>query len=66
MPQPVLRRSQALIRTFCEEHDLPYHQTGLVDSYVRALRYLHALGRPVQTGPVREVPRTRLAGVAWW
>jgi fatty acid desaturase len=45
MPRPSLRRSQALIREFCEQHDLPYCQTSLVDSYAQALGYLNAVGR---------------------
>jgi len=45
MPRPNLRRSQALVRGFCEQLGLPYCQTSLLDSYGQALRYLHAVGR---------------------
>ena len=48
MPRPNLRRSQAIIRAFCEQHGLPYCQTGLIDSYAQALRHLHAVGRTAQ------------------
>ena len=44
MPRPSLRRSQPLIREFCQQHGLPYHQASLVGSYAQALRYLHAVG----------------------
>jgi fatty acid desaturase len=47
MPRPSLRRSQPLIREFCEQHGLPYCQTSLVGSYAQALRYLHAVGARV-------------------
>jgi len=48
MPRPNLKRSQALIRTFCHEHGLAYCQTTLVDSYAQALRHLAAVGRAAQ------------------
>ena len=44
MPRPSLRRSQPLIREFCQQHGLPYCQTSLIGSYAQALRYLHAVG----------------------
>jgi fatty acid desaturase len=44
MPRPSLRRSQPLIREFCQQHGLAYCQTSLVGSYAQALRYLHAVG----------------------
>jgi fatty acid desaturase len=47
MPRPSLRRSQPLIREFCQQHGLPYCQASLVGSYAQALRYLHALGTEV-------------------
>jgi fatty acid desaturase len=45
MPRPNLRHSQALIQQFCGQHGLSYCPSGLVDSYVSALRHLHAVGR---------------------
>ena len=44
MPRPSLRRAQPLIRRFCIEHDVPYTQTSLIDSYRQALRHLHDVG----------------------
>jgi fatty acid desaturase len=44
MPRPSLRRSQPLIREFCQQHGLAYCQTSLIGSYAQALRYLHAVG----------------------
>jgi fatty acid desaturase len=46
MPRPNLRRAQPLVRDYCRQHGLPYCETGLVDSYAQALRYLHETGRP--------------------
>ena len=45
MPRPNLRRSQALVRAFCEQQGLPYCQTSLAGSYAQALRHLNAVGR---------------------
>jgi fatty acid desaturase len=48
MPRPNLRHSQALIRGFCQQRQLPYCQTSLVGSYAQALRHLKAVGRPAR------------------
>jgi fatty acid desaturase len=45
MPRPALRHAQPIVREFCSSHDLPYVQTGLVDSYRQILRHLHAVGK---------------------
>ena len=50
MPRPNLRRSQPLIRTFCEEREVLYCETSLVGSFAQALGYLHAVGRPAAAG----------------
>lgn len=44
MPRPSLRRSQPLIREFCQQKGLPYAQASLIGSYAQALRYLRAVG----------------------
>ena len=48
MPRPNLRRSQPLIRAFCQQHDLPYCETTLLRSYGQAVRHLHEVGRPLR------------------
>ncbi len=47
MPRPNLRHSQALIRVFCQQRDLPYCQTSLAGSYIQALRHLNTVGKSV-------------------
>jgi hypothetical protein len=37
-----------MIRAYCLQHGLPYVETGLFDSYRRALQYLHTVGRSGQ------------------
>jgi fatty acid desaturase len=53
MPRPNLRRSQILIREFCQQRDLPYCQSSLLGSYAQALRYLNTVGRPTCPGAAR-------------
>jgi fatty acid desaturase len=45
MPRPSLRRSQPLIREFCQRHGLSYAQTSFASSYAQALRHLNYVGR---------------------
>lgn len=50
MPRPNLRRSQRLIRAYCEGHGVAYHETTLWKSYAQALRHLHNVGEPLRVG----------------
>jgi fatty acid desaturase len=44
MPRSSLRRAQPIVREFCGSRDVPYVETGLLESYRLALRHLHAVG----------------------
>ncbi len=46
MPRHNLRRSQALIKEFCQQRGLPYCEASVAGSYAQALRYLNTIGRP--------------------
>jgi fatty acid desaturase len=48
MPRPNLRRAQAIVRAFCQQHAVSYLETSLVRSYAQALRHLHDVGRPLK------------------
>ncbi|GAA3846205.1 acyl-CoA desaturase [Sphaerisporangium flaviroseum] len=48
MPTPNLRRAQPIVRAYCAELEIPYHETGLYDSYAQALRHMHAAGAPLR------------------
>ena len=50
MPTPQLRRARPLVRAYCEELGLPYHETGLVASWREALRHLRDVGAPLRGG----------------
>jgi fatty acid desaturase len=51
MPRPNLRRSRPLIRAFCLQHGLTYHESTMLGSYAQALRHLHAVGAPLRPAP---------------
>lgn len=48
MPRPHLRLVRPLVRAHCRELGLPYAETGFVESYQQALRYLHQVGQPLR------------------
>ena len=51
MPRPSLRRSQALIKEFCQQQGLPYCEASFGGSYAQALRYLNTVGKPPRPLP---------------
>jgi fatty acid desaturase len=51
MPRPNLRRSQGMIRAYCQQRGLPYCETSLAGSYVQALSYLNSVGKSARPGP---------------
>jgi fatty acid desaturase len=54
MPRPNLRRSQALIREFCQQRGVPYCEASLAGGYAQALRHLATVGR--RPGPAAGRP----------
>ncbi len=46
MPRPNLRRSQPLIKQFCQQRGVPYCEASFGSSYAQALHYLNTIGRP--------------------
>jgi fatty acid desaturase len=48
MPRPNLRRAQKLVRAYCAQHGIVYHETDLITSYGQVLRHLHAVGAPLR------------------
>jgi len=51
MPRPNLRRSQALVKEFCQQRGLSYCEASFGGSYAQALRYLNTIGRPPRPVP---------------
>ncbi|MFE2264494.1 fatty acid desaturase family protein [Streptomyces griseosporeus] len=50
MPTPHLRRARTVVRAYCAEIGVPYHETGLLRSYREALAHLHRVGEPIRRG----------------
>ncbi|MEU9480400.1 acyl-CoA desaturase [Streptomyces sp. NPDC048191] len=48
MPTVHLRRAQVIVRDYCAEIGVPYHETGLVQSYREALTHMHSVGKPLR------------------
>ncbi|MFE1294952.1 fatty acid desaturase family protein [Streptomyces sp. NPDC058731] len=48
MPTAHLRRAQTVVRAYCAEIGVPYHETGLIQSYREALTHLHRVGEPIR------------------
>ncbi|MEV4277016.1 fatty acid desaturase family protein [Actinoplanes xinjiangensis] len=51
MPTPNLRRAQPLVKAYCAQLGVSYEETGLIESYRQALRYLHDVGAPLREAP---------------
>ncbi|MEH1014793.1 acyl-CoA desaturase [Micromonospora sp. CPCC 206060] len=54
MPCPNLRHARPLVRRFCTEHDIDYHETSLGRSWAEALRHLHHIGSHERRADVAE------------
>jgi fatty acid desaturase len=48
MPRNKLREAQQIVRAYCEQHSIPYHETGMLQSYQEILGYLHAVSAPLR------------------
>src|SRR5215207_8484897 len=48
LPRNKLREAQPIIRGFCQEHCIAYHETGVLQSYKEILQHLHAIGAPLR------------------
>lgn len=48
MPSANLRRAKPIVREFCAEIAVPYHETSLAASYRLALTHLHRVGAPLR------------------
>jgi fatty acid desaturase len=48
MPRPSLAEARLLVREFCRQHGIGYHETGVRQSFAEVLRYLHEVGAPLR------------------
>jgi len=49
MPRNHLKEAQRLIKAFCQEHTIPYHETSMLRSYLEILQFLHQITAPLRT-----------------
>ena len=48
LPRNKLKEAQPIIRGFCRDHCIAYHETGVLRSYKEILQHLHAVGAPLR------------------
>ena len=48
LPRNKLREAQPIIREFCRDHSIAYHETGVLQSYREILQHLHEVGAPLR------------------
>jgi fatty acid desaturase len=48
MPRGKLAQGQRIIRAYCEERGVSYHQTSMLQSYREILSFLHEMGEPLR------------------
>ena len=48
MPRNKLRAAQPIIRGFCRDHSVAYHETSVLQSYKEILQHLHEVGAPLR------------------
>ncbi|MEU6718388.1 fatty acid desaturase [Nonomuraea sp. NPDC046802] len=56
MPTPHLRRAQPIVRAYCAELGVPYHETSLFASCSEAIRHPHQVGAPSGPPNVEQQP----------
>ncbi|GAA2626587.1 acyl-CoA desaturase [Streptomyces axinellae] len=54
MPSPHLRKAQPIVRDYCAELGISYHETGLIASWGEALQHLKEVGEPIREGVTAE------------
>jgi fatty acid desaturase len=48
LPRNKLREAQPIVKSFCREHEIPYHETSVLQSYKEILQHLHEIGAPLR------------------
>jgi fatty acid desaturase len=50
LPRNKLNEAQPIIKGFCRQLDLSYHETSVLQSYSEILQHLHGVGAPLRKG----------------
>ena len=48
IPRNKLREARAVVKEFCAERSIPYHETGVIQSYAEIVRYLDQVVAPLR------------------
>ena len=48
MPRNKLREAQSIVKDFCRDHSIGYHETSVLGSYREILGHLHEVGAPLR------------------
>jgi fatty acid desaturase len=48
MPRNKLKVAQPIVKAFCQEHLIPYHETNVARSFGEILQHLHRIGGPLR------------------
>jgi fatty acid desaturase len=48
LPRNKLKEAQPIIKRFCQDHSIAYHETGVLQSYREILQHLHEVGAPLR------------------
>ena len=48
MPRNKLKETQQIVKAFCQEHEIPYHETTMVQCFKEILQYLREIGAPLR------------------
>jgi fatty acid desaturase len=56
MARNQLREAQKIIRKFCDDLEISYHETSMVRSYAEILEYLHIVSAPLRQKKLAQTP----------
>ena len=48
LPRNRLKEAQHIVKAYCKQHSIPYHETGVLQSYREILGYLHEVSAPLR------------------
>jgi fatty acid desaturase len=57
MPRNNLKKAQKIVRAYCQEHDIAYYETSVIQSFREILLFLHQVSAPLRVKEVHTVKR---------
>lgn len=53
MPRNNLKQAQKIVKAFCQEHEIAYYETGVIQSFREILLFLHEVSAPLREKKIR-------------